>query len=103
MELPPFEQLDPSDRDAYLTEDILWIESASYSPEKEGWARDGQLSIDLGWYGSAGVGRYRLCVLRSWDDVVIRIESADQYHIRDCLDRIFWDLWIGVRPEEIRL
>ncbi|MFF3911947.1 hypothetical protein ACFYZB_00480 [Streptomyces sp. NPDC001852] len=102
VELPPPAEVTPEDRDAYLSQDILSMMKTAYSGE--GWrTQANSLIIDLGWYVPAGSdGFYRLCVLRgSWDDVLITVEDADQYVVRDRIDLILERLSNGVPIDDV--
>jgi len=89
VELPPAVDVTPADRDAYLSQDILSMLSTTYSGDDWRTGED-SLILDLGWYEPRGVGGlYRLVLLKgSWDEVVISVEDADQYVVRDCIDHI---------------
>ena len=82
VELPPMEELTAAQRDAYLSQDLLSLESIAPA----GGASAGYM-IDVGWTPDGDpAGAYRLRVVReSWSDIPIRLDSAHLEVIRDAI------------------
>ncbi|MCZ0973295.1 hypothetical protein O1L55_21740 [Streptomyces albulus] len=102
MELPEMDDLSAEDKDAYLSEDILAMRSVEFLENHWGTTPE-SIVLDLGWYAPPGrTGAYRLAVLHgNWENVAFTIEDANQYTIRDAIDKILLDLSSGIPPQEI--
>ena len=73
VELPPVESLTAEDRDAYLSQDLLSLQSrAPVGTPSAGYV------IAVGWRPDGDpAGSYRLHVIKeSWSDIVVRFESV---------------------------
>ena len=93
--------LTSDERDAYLAQDVLALQTVSIGPDGAWSSSDDGLVLDVSWRPAADPeGRYVVAIVRSsWEDVLLRFEHKDQVVAKNAIELSMHLLAEGYSPE----